>query len=58
MRSRRTSQSNDKERGSTRHYGLRRWIDWLTVGFVIVCMSWMVVMLAIYEWHAVHAHAK
>lgn len=41
-----------------RHHGFREMIDRLTVGFVLVCFVWMVVMLFLYEWHSVQSHTR
>lgn len=47
-----------KRHVSSRHHNFRELVSRLTVGFVIGCFTWMVVMLAVYEWHAIHSISK
>jgi hypothetical protein len=38
--------------------GVRKFVEWLTVAFVIFLLLSTVVMLVFYEWHAVHPTFK
>jgi hypothetical protein len=48
----------EQKRHGARHHSVRAWIEWLTVAFAILCFSWTVVMLVLYEWHTIHVKTK
>ncbi len=54
----RRSRKTQKRRYRARYHGFRTVVEWLTITFVIICLVWMVVVLIMYEWHAVHTRAK
>ena len=52
----RRSPRMQQRRHRSRHAGVRTFVEWLTMIFVIACLICTVVLLILYEWHAIHPH--